>query len=153
MTATPFNKGKPILDSKNWIFAKSYEQLEKKGIIRNLSFIEVGKDVDDMGAVFLETITEMIKILDHPEREGHQGMLLTHLIWEADVCVLIINALKMTEYAQAYHSKSNQGSLKKFKENKIKILVVCGRLLEGFDRKEVSVVCHGFYFLSLLEEV
>jgi superfamily II DNA or RNA helicase len=141
MTATPFNNGKPILDQKNWVFSKSYEYLEKKGIIRSLSFEEVVKEETDKPTVFLDTIITMIKILNLPERKGHQAMLLTHKIWEADLCVSIINKLKEEEYALTFHSNSDPNNLRIFKENKIRILVVCGKLLEGFDRKEVSIVC------------
>jgi superfamily II DNA or RNA helicase/uncharacterized protein (UPF0333 family) len=138
-TATPFNKGSPIFHQEHWIYYKSYEEINKAGIIRNLEFEEFGDILDTDENIFIQTSKKIMDILG--ERKNHQAMILMRTKAETEECVSVINKFHSRELALPYHSDSQEINLDQFKENNIKILVVCGKLLEGFDRKEVSVIC------------
>eukprot|EP01080_Neovahlkampfia_damariscottae_P005749 gene5749-9570_t len=138
-TATPYNKGKPIFDKNYWIYHKSYEEINKAGIIRNLEFEEFGNIEDENKEIYIQTFQKIMEVLNR--RKNHQAMILMRTTEETEECAWSINTNYMKILALPYYSDSKEENLTKFKNNEIKILVVCGKLLEGFDRKEVSIIC------------
>ena len=137
-TATPYNKGKPIFDKDYWIYHKSYEEINKAGIIRNLEFEEFGNIEDENKEIYIQASQKIMEVLNR--RKNHQAMILMRTTEETEECAWSINTNYMKILALPYHSDSKEDNLTKFKNNEIKILVVCGKLLEGFDRKEVSII-------------
>lgn len=73
---------------------------------------------------------------------GHQGMVLTQTkqgINPAETFCDIYNNLFPNKYA-VYVSETRKGILEKFRRGDIHVLVIIGRLLEGFDNEHVSVL-------------
>lgn len=67
-------------------------------------------------------------------------MVLTQLVSEANLFSATLN--QVPAYANrvaAYHGSSEAGILEAFQQGVIRVLVVCGKLLEGFDQPSVSV--------------
>ena len=72
--------------------------------------------------------------------QPHQAMIITCHTHEVDTCVEILNQLNYGNIAAPYYSRSKAENLKDFLNGDVRILVVCGKLLEGFDHKAISVV-------------
>ena len=75
-------------------------------------------------------------------RFKHQAMVLTQTIATLNPAadfVEIYNQLFPYDGCESYTSDSSRSILTRFEQGEIRILVVVGRLLEGFDRKNVSV--------------
>ncbi|KAJ3144029.1 hypothetical protein HDU89_000946 [Geranomyces variabilis] len=147
LTATPKNKGEDILpnQSKHLCYNLSRKEAEDVGAIRPLLFCEVGKYADgpeEMYQVVGRKLYDVLQLHDqeHPEVK-HQAMVLTHLKEEATkFASFICDRTRDQHFAQAHHADSPANSLKDFKSGKTRVLAVCGKLIEGFDRKEVSIV-------------
>jgi superfamily II DNA or RNA helicase len=84
--------------------------------------------------------------INHPKTE-HQAMIITQTKADCDKFVNIINKFFITaeisghrNIAESYHGTDKKNVLDSFKAGEIRILLVCGKLIEGFDRKQVSVV-------------
>ena len=72
----------------------------------------------------------------------HQAMVLAQTIEIRNAAtdfVDVYNQFYPMDGCEAYVSGSHKAVLKNFTEGKIRVLVIVGRLLEGFDRKQVSV--------------
>jgi superfamily II DNA or RNA helicase len=67
-------------------------------------------------------------------------MIITRTTGESDVFAGFINNLTYGVIAESYYGTQRQNVLDRFKAGEIRILLVCGKLIEGFDRKQVSVV-------------
>ena len=77
----------------------------------------------------------------HDEQDGemkHQAMVLTQTIRDLNPAE-DFKTVYGNDYA-TYHSKSGNHILRKFNEGRTRVLVVVGKLLEGYDNKRVSVV-------------
>ena len=75
-------------------------------------------------------------------RFKHQAMVLTQTITFLNPAVdfvEIYDEMFPNDGCERYTSDSSQNILKKFEQGEIRVLVVVGKLLEGFDRKNVSV--------------
>jgi len=118
MTATPYNKGGAIFEKEFWIYFKSYEEINKAGIIRNLDFEEFGKETDTKKEIYEEAGEKIMEILK--DRENHQAMVLTLTQQETEDCAWAINIKYMKIIALPYHSDSDEENLEKFKRNEIK---------------------------------
>lgn len=66
-------------------------------------------------------------------------MILTNTTSEADKVASYLTE-RMKASAAAYYASVSKTVVKDFVAGRIKILVVCGSLLEGFDHKPVSIV-------------
>jgi superfamily II DNA or RNA helicase len=68
----------------------------------------------------------------------HQGMILTRTSSEANSVASALRLLNVS--ATAYHTTVSNDIVEQFKTASIRVLVICGKLLEGFDLRSVSVV-------------
>jgi superfamily II DNA or RNA helicase len=145
LTATPTHKGANIIgDSpedqrKNYVaYNLTRAEAVKNGIIRRLDFEEVNGD-DSNASVILKMIQRLDEHDNQDKTFRHQGMILCDLQNEVDK---VYN--KITEIAPGtaarYHGASGEQGFTDFKNGLIRILVVCGKATEGFDRPQVSVV-------------
>ena len=67
-------------------------------------------------------------------------MVLTYTRLEADQCVNIFNGLGFGQIAGAFHGQTNTIDRDNFDNGLLRILVVCGKLLEGYDNPRISAV-------------
>ncbi|KAL9649453.1 hypothetical protein ABK040_000692 [Willaertia magna] len=146
LTATPEKKGCPILENQNnsLCYSLSIKAAIKNGIIRDMCFEEVG-DLNDSFEGICKTVGGKVveKIKEHNvlnPKVKHQVMILTNSVKEADDCVQYLSSVCLDVEIASYHSNKTKTSLDNFENGKIGILVVCGKLLEGYDNKKVSVV-------------
>ena len=75
-------------------------------------------------------------------RLKHQAMVLTQTIETlnpADKFVEIYNQIFPNDGCERYTGDSQRSILTRFEKGEIRVLVIVGKLLEGFDRKNVSV--------------
>ena len=75
-------------------------------------------------------------------RFKHQAMVLTQTINSLNPAVefvKIYNEIFPNDGCEKYTGDSSPSILTRFEQDKIRVLVVVGKLLEGFDRKNVSV--------------
>lgn len=116
-------------------------------IIRDTDFVSVGNVDENLEDVYHHVVDEIIKKIGEHDRTSpnyqHQTMILVLRTDEADTIELIYNNKQnKIGTAIAYHGNINKEgfeNLKNGKEN-IRVLVVCKRAIEGFDRKEISVL-------------
>jgi len=138
LTATP----SPVqLGFPAYVFQKS--AAIDLGIIRDSEFIELNSK-DQRNDVFISishTINEYLKYHNKKDsRYSHQAMVLTHKRNEADAFVDCYNTI-YPDQARPYHGKHGKDKdLEEYEDFKFTVLVVCGKLLEGYDRKEISVL-------------
>lgn len=83
----------------------------------------------------------------HPKKQvnviadSHKAMAYVNEISQADKITALANKItKDPNFARAYHGRSMQNTKAAFESNKVKMLVVCGKLLEGYDHPPISVV-------------
>lgn len=154
LTATPLHKGAPILANQNECLVFDFPRATAmdRGIIRRLEFEEVGNGLDGADARATAVVQRVLLKLN-AQRNAHvahglvfQALILTKKKGDADMVANRANALQ-ADIARPYHSGTieNRGNtmadnLARFKAGNLRILVVCGKLLEGFDHKNVSVV-------------
>lgn len=145
LTATPYNQGQEILPNQNQniCYEMQYSSAIENKIIRELDWKEVGT-ITDNELVRIELVGRAVfsKLYEHDQQDKvapHQAMVLTRTQNEADLAARCFNAL-LPGQAKAFHGLSKNEAEKEFRKGEFKVLVVCGKLLEGFDRKEVSVV-------------
>jgi len=108
-------------------------------VIRVLEFAEVGA-LNDSDAERYKVVAErVIAALDRLHM-NHQAMVLTTTTNEAEEVESVFNAARKG-YAFSYHGKVAKGEqrLDSFRKGHTKVLIVCGKLLEGFDQKTVAV--------------
>lgn len=71
----------------------------------------------------------------------HQAMIITSTKHKADVCAAYINNNRDGNIAESFYAEKQNTNVKdRFDRGEIKILVVCGSLIEGYDNKNISVV-------------
>jgi superfamily II DNA or RNA helicase len=142
------------------------EDAVNSGLIRNLEYRDVlGNDshrslafslVEGISPLFEETVRtiavvqEIMTILKTHDRIhpafSHQAMIICHLVDEVDRVVDVVNELYKRDealpVAVAYHGRSRSDGFMSFcADNAIpRLLVVCGKATEGFDRRQVSAV-------------
>ena len=83
-----------------------------------------------------------LNMYDEEINPGHQGMVLTQTkqgINAAETFCEIYNKLFPNKCA-VYVSETGKDILEKFRRGEIRVLVIIGRLLEGFDNENVSVL-------------
>jgi superfamily II DNA or RNA helicase len=87
------------------------------------------------------------ELYKHDQQDGtvmHQAMVLTRQKTAADEIVEVFNQTPQPDYpnypSATHHGESDPNNFINFKKGNVRILVVCGMLLEGFDRAQVSVV-------------
>ena len=76
------------------------------------------------------------------QRFKHQAMVLTQTISTLNPAadfVQIYNQLFPNDVCEKYTGDSSRNVLTRFEQGEIRVLVVVRKLLEGFDRKNVSV--------------
>ena len=86
------------------------------------------------------------KYLDKHDQQDqqikHQAMVLAQTKEARNAALDFVDAYNLLypmDGCEKYVSGSHRAILKNFTEGKIRVLVIVGRLLEGFDRKQVSV--------------
>lgn len=119
----------------------------KDGIIRRLEFKPcgmIGDDEEHAREALARCVDESLRAHDKLDPSTkHQAMILAQSIRTlngAEAMVQCYNRL-FPGKATAYHSGSGNATiLENFRSGKIQVLVVVGKLLEGFDHKPVSVL-------------
>ena len=152
LTATPLHNGGPILEHQEQclVYQLPRDVAIESGIIRPLDFIEVGSMIDDYNTridiVMQRVLAEIAEHRAAQPNNNYQALILTHRKGEADDVALRANLL-LNNSTRVYHSGSNTtpaavmaNNLAQFRAGGFMILVVCGKLLEGFDHKSISVV-------------
>jgi superfamily II DNA or RNA helicase len=153
LTATPIRANNDYILPKDFV---AYNEMSlndaiDKGIIRKLEFRSVGKDDtcyheidDDMDERAQLLGDEMIKLLnDHDKLDGqvkHKGMILAHRVCDANRAMLVLNKIYGDNTAVVYAGNVPETVLKDYEAGKYRILIICGKLLEGYDNPTVSVV-------------
>jgi len=154
LTATPYNRNSANIDK--YIVSKEsvcYECTEKDaikaGIIRPLKYTavkskEIGLSPSEQFSVRAnDVIAKVVKELEKHDAEDpryiHKAMIITLKIEEAKECETYINKNFKSYGAMAYVQGVSR-PLEDFTEtDTVRILIVCKRLLEGFDHSRVSV--------------
>jgi DNA repair protein RadD len=174
LTATPIRTHKNKLTSI--VGASLSDQLERftafnytrqdaieAGIIRDLDPLQIAEtqyNTDE--AAYPAVIDNLIKkIREHDKLGGdyaHQAMIIVKLVDEANSVVDLYNGNeRKIGRAVALHGKVERTGFDQFKAglNDIRVLVVCGSALEGFDRKEISVlgICRNISSIRLFTQV
>lgn len=83
-----------------------------------------------------------MELLDEHDKKrpvNHQGMILVRKKEESNLVAQRANNLYPSSTV-SYHRDTPEMSLTKFKGNEFRIIVICGRLLEGFNQPTVSVL-------------
>lgn len=84
----------------------------------------------------------LAKLADHDSsdvRTQHQALILTRTVVEAEELARILNA-ELPNSAEAFVATTHDSVLERFIRGRLRVLTVCGRLLEGFDHPAISVV-------------
>ncbi|CAF0863255.1 unnamed protein product [Adineta steineri] len=144
LTATPYRNGEPILPGQI-CYQITPNELMNNGIIRRTIFQQIGNDQDSGPERRTLLSAEILKILDEHDRQDpsvkHQAMVLTKDKEEAKQFTKQLKLTAKQDIAESYtgDTKSPDSILQKFENAQIRVLVVCGKLLEGYDRKQISV--------------
>ncbi|CAF1086507.1 unnamed protein product [Adineta ricciae] len=146
LTATPFRGGQPILDNQDGriCFEISLNSLMNNGIIRRTQFLEIGNHVDS-GVERMHLLSkEILRILDkHDQCDNvvqHQAMVLMKEKNDTTSFATQLNKISPNSAASYTGDTKNSNSvLQRFENGQLRVLVVCGKLLEGYDRKQVSL--------------
>jgi superfamily II DNA or RNA helicase len=143
LTATPVRGNDFILNNINQhiIYSKERNYFINNGILRHIFFDEVGNQNDNEDTAINLICGRVIHYLNLHNQNGvlHQAMILTRTKDEANKIASSMNNLE-NNICRAYHSDTHDFVKEHFKQGKIKILVVCGKLLEGFVQPSVSIV-------------
>ena len=168
LTATPKYKGEDITylptgETAPVVIPQCYklskEEAIHSGVIRDVKFEEAKNDYDDdldginddtharASYKVAEKIITYLKDHDNLDNQHiHQAMVLSQTI---------TNLRSAEEFAEQYNAVANEAGEKecaiyssgrgeeaaeKFKKQQLRTLVVCGKLIEGYDNKNVSVV-------------
>jgi superfamily II DNA or RNA helicase len=168
LTATPYNKGKYILGNERPCYELSRADAIERGIIRDACFIEVPEEAttnehletllkeyfnsvptnerDFKRAIeILHVLSRMKKALDEHDAmdkdHKHQGMVLAADIEEAKTIAKLWNTvIGGQDECETFVSKDHPEAREEFEAGNLRMMVVIYRLIEGFDRKNVSVV-------------
>ena len=76
----------------------------------------------------------------HDAEHKHQGMILAKDIYDAKAIACLWNIVGEGGECKTFVSKDEKKVRQDFEEGKLRVVVVIFRLIEGFDRKNVSVV-------------
>lgn len=144
LTATPCNRKNELIVPRECI---AYDSLSKqaavtRGILRPVVFTSCGSITDPKDEIPIILGKAILRLLEEHDKKDytvtHQAIILTRKISEAIDMVEKINTIQPS-VAVAYCGTIGKSVVEEFKQNKFKIIVVCGRLLEGFDRSSISV--------------
>lgn len=156
LTATPYNKGKYILEGKKECYEFSRKKAIEQGIIRDTEFIECSH-VGQVNTLTpqVNRIEEIRQVLDevhkclqyHDSQDPrpsarHKAMILANGIEEAElIAQLWTNAYNQFGECKTFVQNDLIENVKEFEkpESNTRVLVVIFRLTEGFDCKNVSV--------------
>jgi superfamily II DNA or RNA helicase len=141
LTATPYRRENPILENQKITFEIKKEDIEGK-TIRKCEFKELPIELSEkrLGETQIKKIgKDITSFLDEHDRleskVTHKAMVLVKASKQEAVYVA-----KFLGNATYYTSDKKAKSHKKdFEEDKCRILVVCGSLVEGYDNSDVSV--------------
>lgn len=153
LTATPFNKGDPILPSKKPCYELLHEDAVSQGIIRETCFFEVsdkdyesdyGQYTNDNGVILRVLHKVKDTLIEHDFQDtkcAHKAMILAK---DKDYARNILELWEMHHndfgICRTFIEDDGFSNVKKFMEqNDNRVLVVIYRLTEGFDCKAVSV--------------
>ncbi|UJR07752.1 hypothetical protein I4U23_012036 [Adineta vaga] len=147
LTATPFRNGQPILNEQDGriCFQINLNTLMNNGTIRRTKFHEIGREEDsgpERRHILIEEILRILNEHDECDRNvHHQAMILMKEKNETKRFATEINNKVNRNIAASYtgDTKNSNSVLQQFENEQIRILVVCGKLLEGYDRKQVSL--------------
>jgi superfamily II DNA or RNA helicase len=150
LTATPKYKKKDILpNQQDYIcYDLSRETLVDRGIIRDISFSDNKKSLNEVEAFNAISIKVKEKLLQHDSQDQniiHQAMVLCQTIKDLNavdnfVSIYNQNVTDEREKCYAFTGNTTHSVLNGFKKHAFRTLVICGCLLEGFDHPNVSVV-------------
>mgnify|MGYP003644308653 FL=1 len=143
LTATPYWKNKYILGDQRPAYELSRSDAVSQGIIREISFLEVGNSFDSDQLRYEKVICCILDTLKRHDQEDtkvrHQAMILCQSKEEAysvsRQCVEIGGESCCSPFIQG----SSRQTLEEYRDGRIRVLAIVGRLLEGFDQKSVSV--------------
>ena len=149
LTATNYNNGKTILQEPP-CFEESREVMMGRGIIRR---VDLDDEIPLTAEVFYETTRKINGYLrQHDAKDPnikHQAMVLTQRVIKAEAFRDCYNFVHQElgspfrcETLTGPSSVRNDGVLRRFDANhtNFRTLVVVGKLLEGYDNRNVSVV-------------
>ncbi len=147
LTATPFNRNKSIVDAAQGriCYDMSLDAAVQRRIIRDAAFDEV--QVSDIDGVNVRRSTcrrVWTNLLAHDAlhpQVKHQALVLVKRTMTADAIARVFNTELgfQAEVAGSFHCRS-MNNYRRFLSGELRVLIVCGKLVEGFNRPEVSVV-------------
>ena len=155
-TATPYRSDEQepvVLDKKLWFHLKLENAIENR-IIRKTNPVSIGpekaEEDTDEEAVYEEVLQKIKEIQERKNREQplpnevpHMAIAIVKRQHQCDKVAEKWNELCGEITAVAYHTnKSDSQQKKMMKEieaNKVKLVVVVGKLLEGFDHPPISI--------------
>ena len=170
VTATPKYKNKDILENQKdyTCFEISRARLAEQGIIRNLIFpedyesdsqpeynknddaetnkLKYEKAVIDAFVKISKKVQELVILHDSKNPDHfHQAMILCQTIETRNPSDSFVKAYNQSvnndrEMCHAYTGKTSKQTLDRFLKKKFRTLIIVGRLTEGFDHPNVSVV-------------
>ena len=154
LTATPFRTdGRMVLEGGRPALHLSRADAVQRGIIRDVESCCIGEQKQTEEKARKETLEEVKRKLEeqdisHPfsDKDGnpqhHVAMACTSSTTEAKKIVAMANDIGLTAHAYngGVKNKDKRAVMARFKSGRIKLLVICNMLLEGFDHPPVSVV-------------
>ena len=141
------------LNSRNLTYHLPLQDARNKHIIRNTRFRTISGESsipEDPDRVFWQVLQEVKMMQDNKNRDlplpgkvPHMAMAITRNITEADKAVKLWNTRFGDNTAIAFHSKVGDKQLIKLmaqiKEDKVQLVVVVSKLMEGFDHPPISI--------------
>ncbi len=164
LTATPYYKGKPLTffpdpsNSPNLEYSlpicyilEKHDAIEQ-GMIRRTEFIEVpAKEGDSDETIFAEIAKKIKEYLDKHDQDDplcvpHQAMVLTQSTKFKNPAngfaeVYNVTNSKSEDHCDVYVSGKKYKSVEdRFNSHELRTIVIVGKLIEGYDNSNVSVV-------------
>jgi hypothetical protein len=116
---------------------------ERSEIIRKTQWIAVQKPpLVSPNAYQVEIELILVQVLNEqrlPEQPQRQALGLTTTVQGCKDSVARLRRLGITAGAHYGNARPEHENLREFKKGKIQVLLICGKLLEGFDYSKVSV--------------
>ena len=167
-TATPYRgDGQQVLENQNMVYHLSLADAVAAGIIRKTNFLPELKEIDTLQGIDVSrnvaedksdigrmvTILRKVKALllfknenvahQLPDGEQHMAMAIAGNTIQADLLLELWRNIYPDDEAESYHSNLKQWQKKqimeKLKNNELRLVIVVGMLLEGFDHPPISI--------------
>ena len=151
LTATPFRTdGKPVVEGE-FAYHLPLSKAREEGIIRVTRWQEVGGHSSDQPDTELfKLVLEKVKEIQDQKNEEqplpgdvpHMAIAITRTQELANEAVKLWNDKYGPGTAIAYHGEMNSElpqMMQKIRNNKVKLVVVVGMLMEGFDHPPISI--------------